>query len=246
VVNDDRSLSRGPNMKQYALARPLMLVFLIGALSISACGSRSEEQTPTVSGDQIQTQAVATFSIGLTQTALANPTETPTATSTPSPTETNTPAVTPTTSTPVSVVVPTNSCYSLAFVADVTIPDNTNMTPSQKFTKTWRVRNNGSCTWEAGFKFNFTGGESMGGSSISLQSGVSAGAETELTVQLTAPSTIGTYRGNWRMTDAAGTYFGDEVYVQIIVGGSTPTATTSVTATATHTQTPTLTETVSP
>ncbi len=230
-------------MNSYLIEKRLIVVLLMSALLINACGSRSEEQTPTLSSEQIQTQAVATFSLGLTQTALANPTETPTATPTATPTETSTPEVTPTIATPVSVVVPTNSCYSLAFVADVTVPDNSNMTPSQQFTKTWRVRNNGSCTWEAGFKFNFTGGEAMGGSSISLQSAVSAGKETELTVQLTAPSTNGTYRGNWRMTNAAGTYFGDEVYVQIIVGGSTPTATTA--ATATPTLTPTPTETVS-
>ncbi len=226
-------------MKQYMIAKPRMLVFLFGALIISACGSPSEEPNPTLSSEQIQTQAVETFSLGLTQTALANPTETPTATSTHTPTETSAPEATATIATPVSVVVPTNSCYSLAFVADVTVPDNSNMTPSQNFTKTWRVRNNGSCTWETGFKFNFTGGEAMGGSSITLQSGVSVGTETELTVQLTAPSTNGTYRGNWRMTNAAGTYFGDEVYVLIIVGGSTPTATTSVTATSTVTPTPT-------
>lgn len=238
-------------MKQHMIAKPRMLVFLISisALIISACGSPSEEPTPTLSSEQIQTQAVETFSLGLTQTALANPTETPTATSTHTPTETSAPEATATIATPVSVVVPTNSCYSLAFVADVTVPDNSNMTPSQNFTKTWRVRNNGSCTWETGFKFNFTGGEAMGGSSITLQSAVSVGKETELTVQLTAPSTNGTYRGNWRMTNAAGTYFGDEVYVLIIVGGSTPTATTSVTTTPTQTptttQTPTPTETAS-
>lgn len=216
-------------------------LLLISAFMLTACGSGSEEQTPTLSSEQIQTQAVAAFSLGLTQTAQANPTETPTATSTPTPTGTNTPEATPTTATPVSVVVPTSSCYSLAFVADVTIPDNTSMTPGQKFTKTWRVRNNGTCAWEAGFKFNFTGGEAMGGSSISLQSAVAVGAETELTVQLTAPNTNGTYRGNWRMTNAAGTYFGDEVYVLIKVGGSTATP-TSPAATATHT--PTVTETV--
>jgi hypothetical protein len=65
---------------------------------------------------------------------------------------------------------------------------------------------------------------------------------------LTAPSTTGTFRGNWRMTNAAGTYFGDEVYVLIVVSGtastSTPTMTITPTITPTATEIPT--ETISP
>lgn len=215
---------------------------MLGGLFISACASGSGEPTPTVDVENIKTEAVATFSMAQTQTALAMPTGTSTATLTATPTDTSTPSASPTSGTPAIVVAPTKSCYSLAFVADVTIPDNTNMTPGQKFTKTWRVRNNGSCAWETGFKFNFTGGEGMEGSSVTLQSAEKIGAETELSVQLTAPSTNGTYRGNWRMTNLAGNYFGDEVYVLIIVGGSTATPTT-LTATSTPTQTPTLTDT---
>ncbi len=213
-------------------------------LLLSACGSSQPEATPTVDIEIVKTEAVATFAFGQTQTALANPTETATATLTPTATATQTPAQTATSATPIITgVIPTRSCLSLGFVADVTIPDNTTMTPSQIFTKTWKVRNNGSCAWEAGFKFNFTGGEAMGGSSITLQSAVAVGAETELSVQLTAPNTNGTYRGNWRMTNAAGTYFGDEVYVLIKVGGATATPTGTVTSTPTPTETPTETST---
>ena len=223
----------------------LLGFFLLSSLFLSACGSSAVDATPTLSVEAIQTRAVAIFSSDLTRTVLAMPSHTPTPTATPSPTETSTPAPSDTPATPLAPTtgsLPESSCYSLAFVADVTIPDNTNMTPGQKFTKTWRVRNNGSCTWEAGLKFNFTGGEGMGGTSVTLQSVVKIGEETELSVQLTAPSTNGTYRGNWRMTNLTGSYFGDEVYVLIIVGGSTATPTT-LTDTSTPTQTPTSTDT---
>jgi len=137
----------------------------------------------------------------------------------------------------------------MAFVSDVTIPDNTNMKPGQKFTKTWRVRNNGTCAWEAGFKLNFIGGDAMGGTTLTLDKAISPGSETELSVPMTAPNTSGTHRSNWRMATAAGANFGDEVYVIIVVSGTTvtsptPTATgTSIVTTATPTSTPTATAT---
>jgi hypothetical protein len=90
----------------------------------------------------------------------------------------------------------------------------------------------------------------MGGSSVSLAGDVQPGNEINVSVPMTARNTAGTYRGNWRMTDASGTYFGDEVYVLIIVGGSTatvtPTASAIPTLAATATPTPTSTETATP
>lgn len=36
-------------------------------------------------------------------------------------------------------------CDQMSFVADVTVPDYSIMTPGQSFTKTWRVKNVGNC-----------------------------------------------------------------------------------------------------
>jgi hypothetical protein len=220
---------------------------LLISLLLSACGSVDADATPTFSVELAQTLAVATFSSGQTQTAVAMPTNTSTPTVTPSPTYTITLAVTNTAGTPFAPsagVVPTSSCYSMAFVADVTIPDNTSMKPGQTFTKTWRVRNNGTCAWDSGFKFNLIGGEAMGGGTLTLNKAVSPGTETELSVAMTAPNTSGSHRGNWRMANATGTNFGDEVYVIIVVSGSASTATSTgvaaqATATFTATETPT-------
>lgn len=215
-------------MKRKTVLRRNITLLLASVLLLSACGGGGEEATPTLSAEQIQTQAVETFAAYMTSTAQAMPTETPTPTETPAPTATATLAAT---NTAASTAVPTSTCYGLTFVSDVTIPDNTKMTPGQQFTKTWRVRNSGSCAWDSGFKFNFTGGEAMGGSSVTLSSAVQPGKETDLSVSLTAPSSAGTYRGNWRMTTGTGTYFGDEVYVLIVVGNATATATTQASAT---------------
>ncbi len=240
-------------MKKKKILHTLFGLSLLLSLLISACGSSDAQATPTLSVELIQTLAVITFSVGQTQTAVAMPSNTPTPTATASPTGTSTLAVTNTPGTPLAVsggIQPTSSCYSMAFVSDVTVPDNTTMKPGQTFTKTWRVRNNGSCAWESGSKFNFIGGEAMGGGTLTLDKAVNPGTETELSVAMTAPNASGSHRGNWRMATAAGANFGDEVYVIIVVSGSASTTTSTATstgvvtqATSTPTATPTATET---
>jgi hypothetical protein len=222
---------------------------MIGALLLSACGATPADLTPTVTinPDEIRTQAVGTFAADLTLTAFAAVTNTPLATVTPlasfTPLATNTGGVALNTAPAAS----TASCYGLSFVSDVTIPDNTPVTPGQAFTKTWKVKNAGSCAWDAGFKFAFVGGEQMGGATVTLPSAVAAGAVYDISVPMTAPNRSGTLRGNWRMQTAAGQFFGDEVYVQVVVGGgaaatNTGSAATSTTSPATSTVTATPTQ----
>jgi hypothetical protein len=234
-------------MKPRALSlRPIAISLFVGLLLV-ACGSGAEEATPTFTVEQIQTEAVATFSAGLTETALAMPTETPTSTATPIPTATSLPEVTNTAVPTIGGTIPPASCEGSAFVSDVTIPDNTTITPGQVFTKTWRVRNIGTCAWQTSFELNFTGGERMDGTSGSLLNTIQPGDEVDVSVEMTAPDTAGTYRGNWRMVNEAGAFFGDEIYVLIVVGDSTATPTTAASETATTvataTETPTPTET---
>jgi hypothetical protein len=223
------------------------IILALGAILIASCGGGNvPEGTPTMRVDQIQTYAVSTFSSALTLTALVAPTETPVPTMTPPPTLPT--LTTPVGSTPFGAAgtpgVPVSgaatsvtSCYGLTFVKDVSIPDNTQMDPGEKFTKTWQVLNSGSCAWEAGFKFQSTGGNSMGAVAFTVPSSVASGATYEISVPMTAPTTTGTARGNWRMSTAAGQFFGDEVFVVVVVGNATAaTGTVTATATATPTQ----------
>jgi len=211
-------------------------LLMIGALLLSACGATPAELTPTVTVDPnaIRTQAVQTFAADLTLTAFAAPTNTPAATMTPLATftagSTSTGGVAVGTA---PVAGATASCYGMSFVSDVTIPDNTPVSAGQAFTKTWKVKNAGSCAWDAGFKFAFTGGEQMGGATFTLPAAVAAGAVYDISVPMTAPSRTGTLRGNWRMSTAAGQFFGDEVYVQVVVGGGAAATNTGSPATAT-------------
>jgi hypothetical protein len=222
----------------------VQILLVLGAMLLVACGGNVPEATPTLDAaqiQQIQTQAVATFSSALTLTALVAPTNTPL----PTPIV---PVATNTSSTPFAALttpgVPvsgaaTASCYGLTFVQDITIKDNTVMDPGKSFTKTWQVQNSGSCAWDAGFKFQSTGGDPMGATAFTLPAAVASGATYEISVPMTAPSSSGTVRGNWRMSTASGQFFGDEVYVIINVGGSGTTATetsSAPAATATPTQ----------
>lgn len=219
-------------------------LLMMGALLLTACGANIPELTPTVtfSADQIRTEAVATFSMALTETAFAAPSNTPVPTLTPLPTlstlATSTGGVPFGAATSVGATSAVTSCYGLSFVSDVSIPDNTPMTPGKTFTKTWKVLNSGSCAWDAGFKFALTGGDPMGSSPLTLPSSVAAGAQYDISVPMTAPSTSGTLRGNWRMSTASGQFFGDEVYVVIVVGGGSAATNTSGPAAATSTSAP--------
>lgn len=227
-----------------------LTIFLLASLLIlTACGGGKAEPTPTLDANLIQTQAIETFSAVLTQTALAAPTQTPLPTLTASPTfapfSTSAAMTLPAVTQTVAGAAPTASCYQLRFVSDVTIPDNTPMAPGQAFTKTWRVRNTGSCAWEAGFKFTFVGGEQMNGATYTLPSAVPANTEIDISIAMVAPTNkTGALRGNWRMQTATGQWFGDEVYVIIVVGGATLTPTkgtptnTTVPPTATSTTAP--------
>ncbi len=105
------------------------------------------------------------------------------------------------------------SCNVAQFVSDVTIPDGTNIGPGTTFVKTWRLKNIGSCTWTTSYAAVFTGGDLMGAPSVVyLPYSVTPGATVDISVNMTAPTGLGHYRGNWKLRNASGGLFG--------VGGS--------------------------
>ncbi len=172
------------------------------------------------------------------------------------------PVTTPTPGSPTSVVptstpTSTSGCDRAQFIADVTIPDGTTFTPNTPFTKTWRLKNVGSCTWTTAYSLVFASGERMGGTDSLIPVTVAPGQTADLGVNLTAPTVAGSYRGFWQLKNAGGGLFGigtnanQSFFVDIKVSGtstSTPTPTTmpatgTPTLTRTPTGTPTLTRT---
>src|ERR1700690_4030842 len=54
-----------------------------------------------------------------------------------------------------------STCNWAQFIADVTIPDGTSVTPGATFTKTWRLKNIGNCTWSTSYALVFSSGTAM-------------------------------------------------------------------------------------
>jgi hypothetical protein len=106
------------------------------------------------------------------------------------------------------------------FVLDINVPDGTHIAPGASFTKTWRLRNSGTCAWDASYHLNFIAGEQMNGpQSMALGQTVLPGAEIDISVELMAPQPDGTYQGQWQLVAPDGTPFGAKPYVEIVVHG---------------------------
>jgi hypothetical protein len=110
-------------------------------------------------------------------------------------------------------------CADSAFVSE-TIPDGTIFPPGKAFTKSWNLQNTGTCTWDDGFSFVFVSGNQMGGKDILITKSsdfTKPGAGQAFNVPMKAPTTPGTYQGNWQMKDDQGHLFGVQVWVKIVV-----------------------------
>jgi len=157
-----------------------------------------------------------------------------------------TPTARPPGETPSPAPTPTPCVPDARWVADVTVPDNTVFAPGTPFLKTWRVRNSGTCAWEPGTRLVFISGDPMGGPAVDVPA-LAPGAQTDVSVSMTAPTTPGTYRANYQFQAPDGTRFGAVIYVQIVVPATpTPTFTPTPTPTLTPTPTPTPSPTPSP
>jgi len=109
---------------------------------------------------------------------------------------------------------------SATFVSDITLPDGTVVSPGQALNKVWRVRNSGTSTWGSGYQLVFVGGDQMGApSAVDVPGTVSPNATVDLSVDMTAPSNSDHYVGHWRLRNAQNVYFGDELWIDVVVQG---------------------------
>ena len=105
---------------------------------------------------------------------------------------------------------PSPACINRAgFVADLTVQDNTVISPGTAFTKAWRLRNDGTCAWTSAYQVVFVGGDGMGGQrELPLRVAVMPGERLDLDIDLTAPEQPGAYQGFWKLRAPGGEYFG--------------------------------------
>jgi len=172
------------------------------ALILTSCVTVSEGTTPTDAPLLFVTSTLPPTKQGLTLPTSIPPTLTPTRD--------------PSAPTAASICKD-----SAVFVEDVTIPDNTNLSQGEKFTKTWKLQNNGACTW-TGYVAAFESGERMGAPDSIPVAETASKATVDISVDLTAPSTDGAYIGIFELRDAAGNVvpigIENTFWVKIIVG----------------------------
>jgi hypothetical protein len=129
--------------------------------------------------------------------------------------------------------VPGSCLNKAAFVSDVSVPDNTVFNPNTSFTKTWKLKNIGSCTWTTDYSATYVSGDPMSAVfPVKLTSSVAPGQTIDVSANMVAPSTAGSYKGNWKLQSgtgqpfALGTNADIPFYVQIVVSGSVPSSST--------------------
>jgi len=183
--------------------RLFTVLTLVSILLLTACNLPRPNATAETPGDPIGTAAAQT--VAALSTLLP-----PKVTITPAATLTSLPQVT-ITQPPQATTdgTPGKKCDAGEFVSDVTIPDGTSMTPGQAFTKTWRLKNTGSCTWTTSYRVVFDSGVSLGApASFNLPTSVPPDAIVDISVQMIAPSEIKDYQSNWKLQNATGVTFG--------------------------------------
>ena len=206
----------------------LVSIVLFLALVLSACNLPGGTQEPeSNSAGAVLTAAALTVEANLTQAAVQNP---PTVavipTSTIAPPTVTLAVASATSNAPVATA--TQNCDDADFVTDVTIPDGTVLDPNESFTKTWRLKNSGTCSWTPSYAVVFNNGDSMSGPATqALVGNVNPGQTMDISVNLKAPGSSGDYTGYWKLRNAAGVTFAT-FYVTIKVGGGGPFAVTSV------------------
>jgi hypothetical protein len=232
-------------MKRYKF----LLITLIAAVLLAGCG----DATPTASAEDAMVGVYT--AVALTFNAQAgSPTAQSTSTPASAPTTTF-PYSTPTlfslaTATLASSYSAAGTCYSAAYVSDVTYTDGTEIAPGESFVKTWELKNTGTCAWDEDFLLTFYSGDDMDGEDTEIGTYISSGDTVDVSVILISPDDDGTYTGYWMLADTSGNVFGERFYVQIAVSSdlstSTPTATSTSEATSTSTPTSVPTDTITP
>ena len=135
-----------------------------------------------------------------TQFPQTNPAEQPTATATgPASTGSGAEASAP----------PAGCQEKAAFFGDVNVPDETFFRQGESFTKTWRFRNEGTCTWTPDYKVVFYGGEPMDAPlSNPFPTTVLPGEQVDISLNMKSPTRGGPFQSVWGFEDPGGVRFG--------------------------------------
>ncbi len=196
------------------------------SLFLNACSTDTPAPTPDL--DNLATQAVQTYAVQLSQTALALPTVTP------SPKHTTTLTIAPgltITSTATQPATGITTADKAVLVLQSPM-DGAELGIKQKFDIIFTVKNDGQTTWTRSYKMRyFSGWEIAETQEIFFPSEVQPGEEVRLIMDAIAPPYTGSYITNWKLSNADGQNFYDLYLKVTVVAGNTSTPTETATAT---------------
>jgi hypothetical protein len=207
----------------------LFITFAVSAFILSACNFPTENNADNTAATAVALTANAVFTQAAETAAIPIASATTAPGATLLPTNTSLPPTVP----PPTVTKTPIPCNRASFVKDVTYPDGAEVAAGSSFTKTWRIKNNGSCTWTSGYVLLFDSGDQMNAPATGpVTSGTVAPGETvDISVNLTAPGAPGSYQGNFKLRSADNIVFGINAnaqgpfWVKIVVPAPTATAT---------------------
>jgi len=127
-----------------------------------------------------------------------------------------TPAPTPT----ITATIPGPCTDSLSFLDDITIEDNTFVSPGSSIDKQWLVQNTGTCNWDSTYRLKWIGGDTLGAAEEQALYPARAGTQATLRIIFTAPVIEDTYDSAWQAVDPNGNVFGDLIFIKIVVAGN--------------------------
>lgn len=173
------------------MIKKLFMITLLAALMLSGCNPQAATATlqpalPTASETLAPTQTEAP----ILETSDV----------------TNAPATASSATATLETPRPANSpdcTNSASFVADVTIPDNSKIGAGTMFTKTWRVTNTGTCIWASDYKLSHYSDERMNAPASVPLPITYPGQTADISVNLTAPNSLGIHRGNFVIKNPA-------------------------------------------
>jgi hypothetical protein len=193
----------------------LLSVWMLVALLLSSClpapapvtANLTATLPPVVNNPPTQTSLPPT----------AAPTQTPyiivvtatpeAATATPQPTQTQAEAASETPALPAATAqASVSGCNKAGFMSDMNYPNGSVVAVTQVFTKTWRIVNQGSCTWSSNYQIV----PAQGSGSVSYNLGVSVppGHYVDISLTFTAPASAGAYGGSFKLKSPDGEVFG--------------------------------------
>jgi Ig-like domain from next to BRCA1 gene len=200
-------MNRQPAARRHALGLRLTAVISVVLLSISFATLFASPTLAAPSAESASAAEMGTATPGVTPSPSSPPVSQWPVIST------ATPPTGPSAPTP-----PVHCVSNASLVADVALASGGRLKPGTGFVKIWRVRNTGTCVWEAHATVVADGGDRMSSASrIELPSRVLPGEDIDFAIQLRAPTTIGQQVGYWRLKDSAGEKFGDRLAVTVLV-----------------------------